>query len=556
VKARRVLAALALALLGLSGAAIGPARAEEDAPPARIIMGDVRPPAGRMQGTAVDVSRSAPAAGLAPLAAAPAVARASAPPADPALERRLAAHFLRRLGFGPTPTDLKALAKGQQARDKWVTQQLAPAKIKDSGLGKLPPAPRGFYEDYDWRVRWYARLVYSRRQLLEKMTLIWHEHFSVSNEKVSSGCWMNQHEELLRRHALGKFRDLLVNVTRDQAMLIWLDNDANRGIDDDGRPVVPNENYAREFLQLFTMGTQLLDADGVPLAGADGAPLPAYTEDDVKAVARALTGWYVDWREGKHEPVCTKKARFEAGIHDPTDKVLFAGQPWAGTVASGGAREVEQVVDIVLRHPSVAPFIARMLVHKLATEAPSPGYVAAVADVFRRTGGDLARTVRAIIEHPEFTSEATVGGLHKEPIELFVGPVRALEGSTEGDALNYWTYTTGQQLYYPPSVFSFYPPGNKGALVTHALVMARDKAAQGFVGGGWDTAFDPERLRTRHKLTTPDEAVDFLADALLAAPLDPAVRSEVLAYMSGSIDDWAIRGATWLIMCSPEYQRN
>jgi uncharacterized protein (DUF1800 family) len=363
---------------------------------------------------------------------------------------------------------------------------------------------------------------------------------------------MHKQEDLLRRYALRRFRDLVVNITRDQAMLLWLDNDYNDGNaeDEDGNPVLPNTNYAREFLQLFTIGPSLLNMDGTVETDGHGVPLPAYTEDDVKAVARAFTGWRVDWRRELY-----RYSIFEPSMHDSSPKTVL-GVAIPGRSGAAGAREVEDVVDIVLRHPNAAPFIAKMLIQKLCNERPSPGYVQRVATVFRDSGLDIKRAVRAILLDPEFNDPSTVRAQWKEPIEHFVLPVRALSGTTRGDAFIDWTYVTKQLVYYPPSVFSFYPPGGKRQLLTTSTVTYRDRGVEELVTGWWGTYFNPGQLIRKYKLTTPEQTVDFLADALLVAPLAAQVRAEILAYMDGTLDDEKFRGAVWLILVSPDYQRN
>jgi uncharacterized protein (DUF1800 family) len=435
---------------------------------------------------------------------------------------------------------------------KFVDQQLNYANIDDSAaMKRLPPPPKGKFDDQAWMRRWYVRMVYSKRQLLERMTLIWHEHFATSNEKVGVAFLMGKHEALLRRFALRRFRDLLVNITKDQAMILWLDNNYNSGnaTDDEGNRVPPNSNYAREFLQLFTMGPVLLNLDGTPITDGAGVPLPSYSEDDVKEVARALTGWGVDWEKERY-----RYSVFEPRLHDSGPKTIL-GTTIPGRRGKDGAREIEDVVNVVLAHPNTAPFISRMLVQKLCNERPSPAYVRRVATVFRDTAGDLKQTVRAILLDAEFNDPSAVRTQWKEPIEHFVLPVRALSGVTEGDAFIYWTGKAGQLLYYPPSVFSFYPPGSKRQLLTTATATCRDRGLEEFVTGWSGTYFLPNQLIAKYKLSTPEETVDFLADSLLVAPLDPVVRARILAYMGGRVHDENVRGAAWLVLISPDYQR-
>jgi uncharacterized protein (DUF1800 family) len=471
--------------------------------------------------------------------------------ADPATDRLLAGHLLRRISFGPTPEEVAKVVKIGVA--KYVDQQLNHGAINDQATNKrLPRAPRDKYDDWAWMRRWYARMVYSKRQLLERMTLIWHEHFATSNEKVGIAYLMHKQEDLLRKFALKRFRDLVVNVTKDQAMLLWLDNDYNDGnaTDDEGNYVPPNANYAREFLQLFTMGPVLLNLDGTPITDGSGVPLPSYTEDDVKEVARALTGWRVEWEKERY-----RFSIFEPWLHDSGPKTIL-GVSLPGRAGKEGAKEVEDVVDVVLAHPNSAPFISKMLVQKLCNERPSSGYVERVATVFRDTGGDLKETVRAILLDPEFTDPSAIRTQWKEPIEHFVLPLRALSGVTNGDAFIDWTFLTKQLVYYPPSVFSFYPPGSKRQLSTTATVTYRDRGTEELVTGWWSSYFKPGDLIRKHELETPDATVDFLADALLVGPIDPAVRAEIVAYMNGRVDDEKFRGAVWLVLASPDYQRN
>jgi uncharacterized protein (DUF1800 family) len=464
-------------------------------------------------------------------------------------QRLLAGHLLRRIGFGPNRTEMaRVLQIGQTA---YIDEQLDPRSIDDSAAEiRFAPESHGYYFDYKYIVRWYTRMVFSRRQLQEKMTLLWHEHFATSDAKVGLGHLMKAQEETLRKRCLGSFRTLLVEMTRDKAMLYWLDNNYNSGTDRDdaGNLIPPNENYARELLQLFALGTEQLNLDGTPVLGPDGAPLPNYTETDVREIARALTGWFTGERE-------TGPARFSPDIHDSGDKTIL-GTTVRGRSGNDGTLEVEDVVDAIMSHPSLAPFISKELILKLATETPTPGYVARVAAVFKQTNGNLKATVRAILTDPEFTSDAVVRTQFKTPIEQIIGTLRALDAKTSGNALYGWCRETGHLVYYPPSVFSFYRPGQKGAFVNTAKASHIDSVADSIVTGYNDTHIDARKLIRRNRLKTPEQVVDFLSDALLAAPLDPAVRARIVAYMDGRVNEEKFRGAVWLILVSPDFQRN
>jgi len=216
---------------------------------------------------------------------------------------------------------------------------------------------------------------------------------------------------------------------------------------------------------------------------------------------------------------------------------------------------VGAVVDILMNHPNMAPFISLFFDQKLATERPSPAYVQRVATVFRSTKGNIARTVRAILLDPEFAAPENLRAGYKEPIEHFVGAARALSATSDGASFIEWTYLTRQLIYYPPSIFSFYPPGQRRQLVNTATVTYRDKGADELAAAWWSTKWDAASLIKKNKLTTPDQAVDWLAGALLSGPLQPEVRERVLDYFEGNLSTWKFRGAAWLIMTTPDYQR-
>ena len=186
-----------------------------------------------------------------------------------------------------------------------------------------------------------------------------------------------------------------------------------------------------------------------------------------------------------------RKSKFAADLHDSGKKTIL-GVNINGRSGPNGASEINDVVDIVMRQPSMPPFISKILIQKLATETPSPAYVERVARVFQQTGGNIRSTVRAILMDSEFYSPAVVRTQYKEPIEHFVGALRSLGARTQGDNLIYWSYAAEQLIYYPPSVFSFYPPGNKGQLINTALVTIRDRVADDIVANAGDTAFDVE----------------------------------------------------------------
>ncbi len=455
------------------------------------------------------------------------------------------------MGFGANPEALaRLLSLGWPA---YLQEQLNPLIIDDSAAEAMIPAT---IDDWDWTTRrqWYCRMVYSKRQLQEKMTLLWHEHFAVSNEKVANPCFMQTYENFLRTNALGNFRDLLIGMTKNQAMLRWLDNDYNNGqaYDSQGKLIPPNENYARELMQLFSLGSAKLRLNGTPITDANGIALQPYTEIDVQQIARAITGWHTNYDQcGASEGV------FESYLHDPGSKTIL-GVTLNGRSGTDGALEVEDVINILMGQPTLAPYIAKMLIQKLATETPTKSYVRDVAAVFRSSNGDIKATVQALFLHPDFGSSAVVRSQFRTPLEYLVGGLRALGAYTEGSALNDWGARCHHGIYYPPSVFSFYRPGSKVTLVNTSLVTMRDRIADEMTvsWGYWGTYFDAQAMITTNNLQTPAQCVDFLTDRLLTASVQKTARAQLISYMAGQVTEDKFRGVTWLILCSPDFQRN
>jgi uncharacterized protein (DUF1800 family) len=480
-------------------------------------------------------------------------------------------HVIRRLGFGPNKKELKIYKN--QGFTSYVNQQLNPNSIDDGkAFNKMPRVATDIDKIYDGDLirRWYIRMQWTRRILQEKMTWFWHEHFSTSMEKVGTAALMLDHEDLLRKYSLGNFRDFLKAMSRDQAMLLWLDNDRNdgsnydcSGTSDDGRP---NENYAREFLQLFSMGTTLLNIDGTPRLDGGGVPIPAYTEDDIDNVALAMTGWVVPYPRERHNTDWTDYR------HSLCDKTLFAndvdGPPiviTSGATEEEHQMETDEVVDAILtrRADTIAAFISKMLIGKFVTETPSPEYVQAVATVFRDSGWDIKEAVKTTLtwvdpntQTVEFLKPENMRSMHKEPVEYMIGAVRALNAKVKDESTLSWTYDMGQLAYWPPSVFSFYPPGNRGALVSTAYVFIRDRVANDYVRGSTDTFFVADKLIAKSHILTPEDAVSFVEQKVLASPISEPNRTTLVNYMEGTVNEVKFKGLIWAVMCSPDYHRN
>jgi uncharacterized protein (DUF1800 family) len=243
------------------------------------------------------------------------------------------------------------------------------------------------------------------------MTLFWHNHFVSSQQKVRSPQLMYRQNALLRRHALGSFRDMLHAVARDPAMVIYLDSANNR-------KGSPNENFAREVMELFTLG--------------EGN----YTEADVKEAARAFTGWSID--------IDTGEFLFRPAAHDDGVKTVLGRT---------GALQGDAVLDILLEQPQTGEFVAAKLWREFVSRNPDPAEVKRVGRVFRDSGYDIRAALRAVLVSDAFYAPQNRAALIKSPVDLVVGTLRQF-GFKTGEVMPF-VFTAnqlGQSLFAPPNV--------------------------------------------------------------------------------------------------------
>ena len=262
---------------------------------------------------------------------------------------------------------------------------------------------------------------------------------------------MSSYMDLLNRNAFGNYRTLLREVTLHPAMGYYL-NMIESEKDDEARGIHPNENYAREVLQLFSIGLVQLNIDGTPKVGTDGKPLATYGEAQVKGFAKAFSGWtfasqnpsqpdsFHDANEELDSNWTTPMRAF-ASAHSPGPKALLNGV----TLPAGQTpeKDLDDAIDVIFNHPNVGPFIGRQLIQRLVTSNPSPAYVARVARTFNDNGsgvrGDLKAVVRAILLDPEARDVSLAAGdrygKQREPVVRFASFLRAL-GAKSRNGIN------------------------------------------------------------------------------------------------------------------------
>jgi uncharacterized protein (DUF1800 family) len=359
------------------------------------------------------------------------------------------------------------------------------------------------------------------------MTLIWHSWFATSNQGVGQQQLMLNQNQLFRQNALGSFSDLLVGVTQDPAMLVWLNGNQNvKG--------KPNENYAREMMELHTLG----------LGGGQ-------TQQDVEAVARCFTGWTIAGVGRQHG-----QFKFNPATHDDSAQT-FLGQ----TIPAGlGVGQGLRVLAICAGHPATATHLATKLCVRFVSDTPSPALVAAAAATFTATGGDVRQVMRTILTSAEFAAAADQK--LRRPFEALAAAVRALDAQL-GDgglaALGGALRLMGQQPFnwQPPNG---YPDANAAWANTNCMLsrwnLGLALGANALAGVTADLGAAPG--------SSAAQLADAFARRLLARPLLPADRDKLIAYAAGGRPAQApltagqlkakLPGLVALILDSPYFQ--
>ncbi len=358
-----------------------------------------------------------------------------------------ARHLLNRTGFAATVDEVSAYASRsrEQAVDRllgetrqeavtsppaWVADHVAQRRVRAMGEEER----RAFLRDQrekgvELRSWWLSEMLTTPSPLTERMVLFWHNHFVSSLQKVRWPSSMYRQHTLLRRHAFGNFRDFLHEIARDPAMVVYLDSASNRK----GQP---NENFAREVMELFTLG--------------EGH----YTEQDVKEAARAFTGWSIDLDTGEF--------MFRPLVHDDGAKTVLGRT---------GNFDGAAVLDILLAQPQTAEFIVAKLWREFVSSAPDAGEVRRIAGLFRNSRYDIKVALRELLVADAFYAPQHRAVLVKSPVELIVGTLRQF-GFKTGAATPFALASRqlGQDLFAPPNVKGW--PGGE-QWINSATLLAR-----------------------------------------------------------------------------------
>ena len=476
-------------------------------------------------------------------------------------------HLLRRAGFGARPDELALFREMtiSQAIDVLVNYDSVVDDVDSliNTAGYVQVTANGAFSPQSnivhARQRWLFRMVHTNRPLQEKMTLFWHNHFATGYNKIAGALGATEGTrymatkssedpgkvrgqiEMLRENALGNFRDILMNIAKDTAMLVWLDGRTNL-------KAQPQENFGREIMELFTVG------------------VGNYTEADVYAAARVFTGWNLTRPGAAADGTQHYEFIYNANQHETTAKTFsFAIYPDGGKTiparaAAAGMQDGIDFINGLAAHPNTARYLATKLYRFFVSEfgAVNVTFVNRVASVYLQSGYDMRAVMREVLLSPEFQDESAYFARYAWPVELVVRALKDVgwTGYTVNDALTPLS-NMGQILYEPPDVSgwdlgeSWFSTGAMLARMNFASSLA---ANQKF------------KLATAVKDAgagkTPEALLAYLSEQIVTAPQDASVATELNNYLH-STGAWTgadaqlqakASGLVHLMVGSPEYQ--
>lgn len=454
-----------------------------------------------------------------------------------------AGHLYRRAAFGASWDELQTAVR--EGPERTITSLLRGREDRESDdlwamMSRTITGSDPVDVGNQMAPLWLYRMLYSPHPLREKLTLFWHNHFATSNAKVQNTRYMLGQYDLMRRHAQGSFRTLLNEMSRDPAMMVWLDTTQSQRDR-------PNENYARELMELFSLG----------VTNARRPGQRNYTEDDIRQAARAFTGLRIE----------NGRAVFRERDHDNGEKNVLGQR---------GRFQPDDIVRICLEQESAPYFIVRKLFKFLISDSiqPTPELLEPLATEFRRSDFDTGALVERMLRSNVFFSAQAYRSKIKAPVDYVLGIIRALDGhrvvpgrggvgtvelarSLEG---------LGQRLFYPPSVAGW--EGGRAWLNGQTFLLRQNLALA--LTSTSDSRFgrrlDPAPFLARHNAESPEQKVDFLLRVLLQGDVPAATRDRLVQFanrMDGTYpvywtaEDAAnhrVRSLCHLVLCLPEYQ--
>ena len=479
-------------------------------------------------------------------------------PANPKVSYLAAGRFLEQASWGPSPESMAHLQ--ELGFEAWLAEQFAtPAvffKASESTADNLT----------DQQSEFFVHAIEGKDQLRQRVAFALGQVFVVSGLKTGQPRQMVPYQNMLLRDAFGTYADVLRDVTLSPTMGVYLDmvND-----DKGSAGTSPNENYARELMQLFSIGTVGLNADGSETGR------PTYDQNTITDTARALTGWTFP---GKAITQGHNQENFDGPMlaieanHDRGEKTIVEGVKLAA--GQSAERDLNDVLHALSVHPNTAPFVSLRLIQHLVTSDPSPEYLRRVSGVFVASAGDLKAVVTQILMDPEAragdeamsrVSPAPRSGHWREPVLAVIAMIRSLGAGVRGDnRLERFPTNLGQRLFYPESVFNDYSPLYRTSdgllapefeLLSSGTALMRANVVRNLIEKGLngDAQFDLGPLVAL--AGSPTDLVDAVDRAFLYGRLPATLKPEIVTAVSATHDyNLRVRNAIYLVASSALYQ--
>jgi uncharacterized protein (DUF1800 family) len=495
-----------------------------------------------------------------------------------------AARFLAQSTFGPKTADIDHLT-GLGNFDNWLNEQFSLPASSHLPLVKAR-APNGRDTQRARYPVWWQLALHANDQLRQRVAFALSEIMVVSDKPdalINHGNMLATYYDVLVQHAFGNFRTLLEEVTLNPAMGIYLSMLGNESVN--GRA---DENYAREIMQLFSIGLVQLNQDGTAVLDGNGKPVPTYQQTDVANLAKVFTGWSWDTPDFDGNPIdgwYPDLTRMEKPMKAFTSHHDSAAKTFLGTTLPAGqtpGQDLDAALDVIFNHNNVGPFIGKQLIQRIVTSNPSPAYVTRVAAAFNNNGqgerGDMKAVIRAVLLDPEVRSQSSAQdpefGKLREPILRFSHLWRAFDVQDPIEMDHFGGLMSQHAPLTAKSVFNFFSPfySPQGPLKDSGLVAPEFQIdSEAWVNAinsllinivQFDSfySFFETRLNltaTLALLDTPDRMLDYLDVLLMSGGLSSGFRQLLLDYITQNRstlgDERVVRDVVSLIITSAEY---
>jgi uncharacterized protein (DUF1800 family) len=479
-----------------------------------------------------------------------------------------AARFLEQASWGPTPGLITQVQ--QSGIPAFLNQQFNAAK-------SAYPAP-GPNDDMSFvQRRFFINALTGQDQLRQRVAFALSQIMVISANKIHDPSGMVQWHNMLLNDAFANYSTLLKDVTLSPGMGNYLDMVNNDKPNPDAG-TTPNENYAREVMQLFSIGVQQLNLDGTPQLDGSGNPIPTYTQDTIEGFAHVFTGWTYPTKPGAsghfHNPEYYGGPMIPFDSHHDTGpKLLLNGVtlPGGGTIQA----DLDAALQNIFNHPNVGPFICKQLIQHLVTSNPSPAYVARVAAVFNNNGSGVRGDLKAVVTKILSDGEARRGddptqaqpndGHLKEPLLFITHMLRSVGATSDGDRLSGYAADMKQEPMFPPTVFNFYSPkyviqgttltGPEFAILNTSTIISRINFVNDLVYG---SVGDNTKTNINNYVAlagNPGQMVDAMASVMLHGNISDDMRNTLISTVSAIPDNTRrARAALYLIGSSSQFQ--